>query len=252
MSCSRSASPRESRGCSRPSRTACGERAWTTAPEGRPTSSTTSREALRPGPVGRAHDEVVPVEQADDGGIGIEEAGRLPGDLVQHDRRVEGRPQQRPEARESLGEHAGAALALEELAALERTLRRTAHVPREQDVLVGERARAVEEDDAGVGLLADARDRRADERAVALGGEQLAKLGVEPVVAGELGRGKDAPLPRLDRKRPRGGADADGEAPPDRVRQLVRAGEDDLVAGVLEDDRRRAAERLGGRLRQRV
>ena len=200
----------------------------------------------------RAHDEVVAVEEANDGCVGVEEPGRLAGHLLEHDRRVERRPQKRAEAGEALREHARPALALEELAALERALRRVAHVPREQHVLVREGAASLEEHDARVGLLATAGDRSADERAVALGGEQLAQLGVEAVVAGELRRGEDAPFFGVDRKGPGGRADPDGKAPADRVRQLVRAGEDDLVAGALEHDRRRAAERLGGRLRQRV
>ena len=45
------------------------------------------------------------------------------------------------------------ALALEQLAALERTAGGAAQVLGEQDVLVGERPRPAEEDDDGVGLV---------------------------------------------------------------------------------------------------
>ncbi len=209
-------------------------------------------EALRPGAVGRAHNEVVAVDKADDRGVRVQQARRLSRDLLEHDRGIEARPEERPEPREPLRERARAALALEELAPLERALRGVADVPGEKHVLVGERALAVEEDDARVRLLPDPGHRRTDERAVALRSEQLAQLRVEAVVARELGRREDPPLPRLDRERPRRRADAGGETLPDRVRQLVRAREDDRVARSLENHGSGGAERLRGGLRQGV
>ena len=66
----------------------------------------------------RADDELVVLEETDDGGVGPEQSRRLSNDLVEDRRRIELRSEQRARARKLLRQPPCTALALVELAPL--------------------------------------------------------------------------------------------------------------------------------------
>ena len=94
----------------------------------------------------RTDDELVILEQANDGGIGPEESGRLGDDLVEDCSRIELGGEQSARTRQLLREAARPALALVELAALERAAGGPRKVERQLEVVVTEAPRLREED----------------------------------------------------------------------------------------------------------
>ena len=102
---------------------------------------------LRTLAVGRRDDELLPVEQAERAGLGVDERRRLLHDLVEDGRRIELAREQPARARQLLRERAGPALGLEQLATLERAARRIGEMARELEVVVAERALLGEEDE---------------------------------------------------------------------------------------------------------
>ena len=102
---------------------------------------------LRALSVRRRDDELLPVEQAEGSGLGVDERRRLLHDLVEHRGRIELAREQPARARQLLRERAGAALGLEQLAPLERAARRVGEMAGELEVVVAERALLGEEDE---------------------------------------------------------------------------------------------------------
>ena len=209
------------------------------ARDGGPRAGGGAEQALRPGPRRGADDELLALEDPDHGGVGPEQVGRLPGHVAEHDDGVEAGGEQGADMRDVLRERARAALALEQLAALERAARGAAQVLGEPDVLVGERPAAAEEDGDGVRLVAHAGDGRAEERAVALRQQRPAQRLVEAVVGVELARGENRLVG------PRAGKGHCGSPPSMRSAHALRQ----LVASRRERRRRRGARGRERRLR---
>ena len=201
---------------------------------------------------GGADDEVVALEEAEDGGVRGEQLRRLAHDLACDHRRVEARGEQRPDAGQALRERARATLALEQLAALERAAGGAAQVLCEQDVLVGEGPRLAEDDRDGVGLVADARDRRAEERAVPGGGQRRAQGVAEALVLGQLRRGEDRLVRARAGERPQAPALRCAQVVAEPLWELVRSGQQHGLALQLEHERGVAAQGVGRGLGERV
>ena len=154
---------------------------------------------------GRAHDHLVALEQPNRGASGLEQLdGGAHGDVEQVVR-IELAGELDAGAREPLRERAGAALALVQLAPLERAAGRTGDVARQLELLVAEHRLAAEEDDHEPEPVTGRLDERNREQRVAvrlLGG--LREPGGEAAVVAEPARGEHLarPAPALSGPRP--------------------------------------------------
>jgi hypothetical protein len=119
---------------------------------------------------------------------------RLLHDLVEDDFRIELRRQQAAGARELLCERAGAALGLEQLAALQCAADGAGEMPGELEVVLAERVRLVEEDrDEASRAVARADDRDRQERLETGARGRLAPGDRDTFVAREPRRGDVLP-----------------------------------------------------------
>ena len=109
----------------------------------------------------RAQDELVALDEADRSYVGAEQLRCLGRDLLDDPRRVELGGEERSDPGQMLREPARASLALEQRAALERSLRRVGQVAGEREVVVAERAIMREEDDghSALGVERDGEQR---------------------------------------------------------------------------------------------
>ena len=144
---------------------------------------------------------------------------------------------------------ARAALALVQLAALERTARGGRDLRRELELVVVEGALALEEDEHEPCSLAAGLLERDGQQRVAAGRRRRRPEAVaEALVVTETPGGEHLAAAGTRRQRRRALAEVRGEP----LGELVAAGQLERRAGATEHCRRVAAERLGGRLRDGV
>ena len=171
-------------------------------------------------------DELVALEQPEDGCVRGEELRRPPDDLVQNDGRIELGGEEAGRPRELLRQGTRAPLALEQAAALEGAAGGGGQVACQLEVVVREASLLGEEDEHEPALLTARRlDRGGEQRAVAaLVRDPLPAL-VEAVVVAEPRRREHAPPARARAKRVVGAAEALFQEPDQRCGQAVQARE---------------------------
>ena len=190
----RSESSRPKRGVSRASPIASGERDWATTP-----ATPAAELDLVPttpavaGPQAALATSSSSSSTLQHGGLGLEQLGRLPDDLVEGSSRIELGREQAADVREALGERARPPLALEELCALDRAARGPGEVAGKREVVVGERARVSEENDGRVLLPSRTCNGGAEQRPVANLAQEVAQSFGEALVLAPA-RGGQNPL----------------------------------------------------------
>ena len=142
--------------------------------------------ASAPEPGRGGDDELVVLDDPDRARVGVHELRCLLHDLVEDRGRVELGREQPAGAGQLLRERTGAALRLEELAALERAARRIGEVARELEVVVGEDALLREEDgDEAARLVPRRLDGDGEERLVAVRSAAARHVVRKPLVVRE-------------------------------------------------------------------
>ena len=145
------------------------------------------------------------------------------------------------------------ALGLEQLAPLERAAGGAGQVAGELEVVVGEAVLVGEEDEHERALVGARRlDRDGQQRPVAALGGDAAPLLVEAVVVLEPRRGEHAPVARGRPQRPGRVAEPVLQELDEQAREVVQAVEPQVVVARHQHGGAAAAERVGGRLGERV
>ena len=200
-------------------------------------------------PCCRADDDLVALEHAHRGGVGLEQLHGVLHRLVEDVVRVELAREIAAGPREPLGQVPRAALALVEVAALERGTRGRRHLRRQLELLVLEGALSLEEHEhEPCSFAARLLERDCEEGVPVRGRRRGADAVAEAVVLGEPPRCEHFPAAGTRGQLRRVILKVSGES----LRQLVRAGELEPGAGRPEHRSRVAAERLRGGLRDSV
>ena len=233
------------------SENATGARAWTTSPAGRAVDGSRDPSALGAvSPPTALTTSSSPSTTRIAHGVGAEQGRRLIGDLVQDRDGVELGCEQPAHPSELLGQRAGGALALVELASLEPAARRAREPAAELEVVVAERALLGEEDDDEAAFLATRGiDRNGQERADA---GQAPPVLSEAIVVVERSRREEAPVAGSSVEDGCGLGNPVRERPGEILRQLVRGCELEPAGSRHQDGREGAPERLVRRMRDGV
>ena len=198
-------------------------------------------------------DQLVALDHADRGGVGLEQGRRLLHDLVENRGRVELRGEQRAHARELLGEGPRRAFALVELASLERAARCSGEPPCELQVIVDELARSGEEDDHQAAVLAARRvDGDRKQRAEARLDRQASPRLAKSIVVRDVRRSEHAALGSAGLEHRCGVGEPVSQELGQRLGQLHRSGQRQAPRLRHQNRGCGATERFGRSLSNRV
>ena len=198
-------------------------------------------------------DQLVALDHADRGRVGLEQSGRLLHDFVEDCGRIELGCEQRAHARELLGEGPRRAFALVELASLERAACGPGKPPRELQVVVDELARRSEEDDHQAAVLPARRvDGDRKQRAEARLDRQAPPRLAEAIVVRDVRRSEHAALGSAGLEHRCGIGEPVSQELGERFGQLHRRGQRQAPRLRHQHCCCGAAERLGRSLSDRV
>jgi hypothetical protein len=171
-------------------------------------------------------DQFVALDHANRSCVGFEQSRRLLDDLVEHRSGIELGGEQRAHARELLGEGPRRALALVELASLERAARGPGEPPCELQIIIDELTRRGEEDDHQAAVLTTRRvDGDREQRAEARRDREASPRLAEAIVVRDVRRSKHAALGSASLEHRRRVGEPVSQKLGQRFRQLHRSGQ---------------------------